>query len=59
MKIDESVIKKVMLSMDESAKNDKQFLESTRLKINGFRKSVEDIVGKRKVKYVLATQNQV
>ncbi len=38
--------------------NYKEFLEGTRLKIDGFRKSVEDIVGKRKVKYVLATQNQ-
>ena len=36
----------------------KQEIESTRLKIDGFRKSIEDIVGKRRIKYVLATHNQ-
>ena len=38
MKIDESVIKKVMLSMDESAKNDKQ-LKKIQKKENAKRKA--------------------
>ena len=50
MKIDESVIKKVMLSMDESAKNDKEFLESIDLFIYQLKKNQKKENAKRKAK---------
>ncbi|MCY4298849.1 MAG: DGQHR domain-containing protein [Flavobacteriaceae bacterium] len=37
--------------------NYKTFLEGSRNKIKGFRESIEELVGKRRVKYILATRN--
>ena len=58
--INEEVAILIECKSSEKVKNVsyKEFLESASFKIDGFRKSIEDLVGKRKVKYVLATHNQ-
>lgn len=40
-------------------KNYKNYLEALKPKLDGFRKSVKDLVGDRRVKYILATNNQI
>ena len=50
MKIDESLIRKVMISVDENAKNDKEFLESVDLFIYQLKKLQKKENAKRKVK---------
>ena len=46
-------------SIKPTQKKYKTYLEALKPKLDGFRKSIKDLVGERRVKYILATNNQI